>query len=161
VVPYEIAGKTSTQVQVLFQNQSSNTVAEPVTAVLPGIYTADSSGHGQGAIVNQDGTINSSSNPAPAGSIVFVYGTGEGQTDPGGVDGKPDGSPAPTPVAQPGMTATIGGMNAQVLYPGGVPGLVVGVLQVQIPTAAASGNAPLQLNIGGQSTQAGIAVAIK
>ena len=124
VVPYEIAGKASTQVQVMYQIQSSNSVAEPVAAVVPGIFTADSSGHGQGAIGNQDGTVNSSSNPAPAGSIVFVYGTGEGQTNPSGADGKPDVSPAPTPVAQPGMTATIGGMNAQVLYAGGVPGLV-------------------------------------
>jgi uncharacterized protein (TIGR03437 family) len=163
VVPYEVAGKASTQVQVVYQNQPSNTVAEPVTAVVPGIFTADSSGHGQGAIVNQDGTINSSSNPAPAGSIVFIYGTGEGQTNPAGVDGKPDGSPAPTPVAQPGMTATIGGMNAQVLYAGGVPGLVAGVLQVnaQIPAGTPSGSAPIQLSLGGQSTQAAVTVAIK
>jgi uncharacterized protein (TIGR03437 family) len=163
VVPYEVAGKTSTQIQVLYQSQTSNTVAEPVTAVLPGIFIADSSGHGQGAIVNQDGTINSSSNPAPAGSIVFIYGTGEGQTNPPGADGKPDGSPAPTPVAQPGMSATIGGTNAQVLYAGGVPGLVAGVLQVnvQIPAGAASGNAPIQLSLGGQTSQAAVTVAIK
>jgi uncharacterized protein (TIGR03437 family) len=163
VVPYEVAGKTSTQVQVVYQNQSSNTVAEPVTAVVPGIFTADSSGHGQGAIVNQDGTINSSSNPAAAGSIVFVDGTGEGQSSPTGIDGKPDSSPAPTPVAQPGTTATISGMSAQVLYAGGVPGLVPGVLQVnvQIPAGTPSGSAPIQRSLGGQSTQAAVTVAIK
>jgi uncharacterized protein (TIGR03437 family) len=163
VVPYEVAGKASTLVQVVYQTQSSNGVTEPVAAVVPGIFTADSSGHGQGAIVNQDGTINSSSNPAPAGSIVFIYGTGEGQTNPAGVDGKPDGSPAPTPSAQPGMTATIGGMNAPVLYAGGVPGLVAGVLQVnvQVPAGSPSGSLPIQLSLGGQNTQSAITIAIK
>jgi uncharacterized protein (TIGR03437 family) len=162
VVPYEVSG--STQVKVVYQGQSSNVVTVPVTAVLPGIFTADSSGHGQGAIVNQDGTINSPSNPAAAGSIVFLYGTGEGQTNPNGIDGKPGSSPAPTPVAQPAMTATIGGLNAMVLYAGGVPGLVAGVLQVnvQVPAGVASGNAvPIQLSLGGQNSQTGVTLAVK
>jgi uncharacterized protein (TIGR03437 family) len=162
VVPYEVAG--STQVHVVYQGQSSNVVRVPVTAVFPGIFTVDSSGHGQGAIVNQDGTVNSQTNPAPAGSIVFVYATGEGQTNPAGVDGKPGDSPAPLPVAQPGVTATIGGLNLPVLYAGGVPGLVAGVLQVnvQIPAGAPSGNAvPIQLSLGGRASQANVTLAIR
>jgi uncharacterized protein (TIGR03437 family) len=162
VVPYEVSG--STQVKVVYQGQSSNVVTVPVGAVLPGIFTADSSGHGQGAIVNQDGTINSPSNPAAAGSIVFLYGTGEGQTNPIGVDGEPGASPAPTPVAQPEMTATIGGLNATVQYAGGVPGLVAGVLQVnvQIPAGVSSGSAvPIQLSLGGQNSQTGVTLAVK
>ena len=162
VVPYEVAG--TTQVHVVYQGQSSNVVSIPVAAVFPGIFTADSSGHGQGAIVNQDGTVNSPGNPAAAGSIVFVYATGEGQTNPAGVDGKPGDSPAPLPVAQPGMSATIGGLNAPVLYAGGVPGLVAGVLQVnlQIPTGVQSGSAvPVQLTLGGHTSQTLVTLAIR
>ena len=36
---------------------------------------------------NQDGTINSPDHPAPRGSRVAIYGTGDGQTLPAGVDG--------------------------------------------------------------------------
>jgi uncharacterized protein (TIGR03437 family) len=160
-VPYEVIGKT--QVQVVYQGQGSNLVLIPVAAVMPAIFTAGASGHGQGSILNQDGTVNSASNPAAVGSYVSVYATGEGQTNPAGIDGKPAGSPAPRPVAQP-ITATVGGLPAQVQYAGGAPGLVAGALQanVQIPAGVTSGsNAPIVINIGGQSTQANVTVAIK
>jgi uncharacterized protein (TIGR03437 family) len=163
VVPYEIRGKSATQVQVAYQNLASNIVSMPVATTIPGIFTSDASGHGQGAIINQDGTMNSASNPAPVGSIVAVYATGEGQTNPDGVDGKPDDSPAPVPVAQP-VTATIGGAPATVQYAGGAPSLVAGVMQVnvQIPQGTPAGSAvPLVINVGAQSSQANVTLAIK
>ena len=113
--------------------------------------------------MNQDGTVNSAANPAAVGSYVFVYATGEGQTTPGGIDGKPGDAPAPTPIAQP-VTATVGGVNAQVQYAGGVPGLVAGVLQVNVllPSGVATGTSvPVVVNIGGQGTQAGVTLAVK
>jgi trimeric autotransporter adhesin len=132
-----------------------------VTA-MPGVFTLDSSGSGPGAIVNQDGTVNSATNPASAGSIVMIFATGEGQTNPDGADGKPDGFPAPTPIAQP-VTATIGGLNADVQYAGGVPGLVAGFLQVnvRVPSGAPASNAvPAILSIGGNSSQANVTLAV-
>jgi uncharacterized protein (TIGR03437 family) len=160
VVPYGVIGRT--QVQVVYQGQSSNPVLIPVATVMPGIFTADASAQGQGSILNQDGTVNSASNPAPVGSYVSVYATGEGLTSPAGIDGKPAGSPAPRPVVQP-ITATVGGLPAQVQYAGGAPGLVAGVLQanVQIPAGVLSGSSPIVINVGGQSTQANVTVAIK
>jgi len=163
VAPYEVSGKSSTQVQVIYQGQTSNVVAMPVTSVVPGIFTDDASGHGQAAVVNEDGTVNSASNPAVAGSIVFFYATGEGQTAPGGVDGQLDGSPAPAPVAQP-VTVTVGGISAPVRYAGGVPGLVAGVLQVnaQVPAGISTGNSvPIVLSIAGKSSQAGVTLAVR
>jgi len=163
VVPYAVAGKTSTQVQVAYQGQSSNPVTIPVAATQPGIFTSDASGYGQGAIVNQDGTLNSPSNPASVGSFVFVYATGEGQTNPPGIDGKPGDSPAPQPVAQP-VSATVGGVSTPVQYAGGVPGLVAGVLQVniKIPQGVAPGSAvPITIQVGGQNSQTGVTLAIK
>jgi uncharacterized protein (TIGR03437 family) len=160
VVPYSVAGKTSTQVKISYQGQSSNAVAITVTAVAPGVFTIDASGRGRGAIVNQNGAVNSTNNPASVGTYISVFATGEGQTSPGGVDGKPGDAPAPHPT-QPVM-ATIGGVNAPVQYAGGVTGLVAGVLQVNllVPSGIAPGdNVPLVLNIGGQTTQATVTVA--
>jgi uncharacterized protein (TIGR03437 family) len=112
--------------------------------------------------LNQDQTDNSQSNPALGGSIVSVYATGEGQTNPPGVDGKPDDTPAPTPILQP-VTATVGGMNAQIQYAGGVSGLVAGVLQVNVqipPGLAPSSSVPLVLSIGGKTSQSDVTVAV-
>lgn len=162
VVPYETFGKNSTQVQIEFQGQSSSTVSVPVVTAVPGIFTLNGSGSGPGAIVNQDGTVNSATNPAAAGSIVMIFATGEGQTTPDGTDGKPDGYPAPTPLAQP-VAATIGGLNTEVQYAGGVPGLVAGFLQVNVrlPAGVPAGSAvPVILSIGGKSSQANVTLAI-
>jgi uncharacterized protein (TIGR03437 family) len=76
VVPYAVSGNAATQLQVSYAGQKSNVVTIPVTTSVPGIFTANSSGSGQGAIVNQNGTVNSVLNPAAVGSFVFVYGTG-------------------------------------------------------------------------------------
>ncbi len=90
VVPYEVSGESSTQVQVSYQGHLSNSVAVPVAGAVPGVFTIDASGSGPGSIVNQNQTVNAANNPAAIGSIVSVYATGEGQTNPAGVDGMPD-----------------------------------------------------------------------
>jgi uncharacterized protein (TIGR03437 family) len=149
-------------VQVNYQGQLSNSVAEPVATVVPGVFTINVSGSGQGAIINQDGTVNSASNPAALGSTVSVYATGEGQTNPAGVDGSPDAPPLPQPVTQP-VTSTVGGAAATVTYAGGVSGLVAGLLQVnvQILQGISTGNAvPIVLIIGGTTSQANVTVAL-
>jgi uncharacterized protein (TIGR03437 family) len=40
----------------------------PVVPAEPGLFTADGTGKGQGAILNQDYSVNSASKPAAAGS---------------------------------------------------------------------------------------------
>jgi uncharacterized protein (TIGR03437 family) len=162
-VPYSVADKTATLVQTEYQGQATGAVSLPVAPVSLGLFTADSSGKGQGAIVNQDGSINSASNPAAAGSTVLVYGTGEGQTNPAGVDGRPGDAPAPQPTAQP-VTALVGGVAARVAYAGGVPGLLSGVIQfnVQIPQDSPAGSStPIVVSLGGQPSQTGVTVAVK
>src|SRR4029077_1893899 len=87
VVPYGVAGDN---VQVVGQYQSliTLTTSVPLTATAPAFFTADSSGKGQAAAVNQDNLSNSPSHPAPIASVITLYATGEGQTSPSGIDGK-------------------------------------------------------------------------
>src|SRR5262249_49723391 len=59
MVPYEVAGKSSTQVIAEYQGVQSAPVTIPVAAAAPGLFTSAQSGSGQAAIVNQDGSINS------------------------------------------------------------------------------------------------------
>jgi 6-phosphogluconolactonase len=163
VVPYEVSGNPSTELQISYQGQTSSAVTVPVAVAAPGIFTADSSGSGQGMIFNEDGTANAPGNAASGGSTVIVYATGEGQTIPSGVDGKP-GDPATPPVPVQMVTATVGGLDAPVVAAGGISGMPAGYLQVsvQIPPDVTMGDAvSIVLNVGGISSQANVTLAVQ
>ncbi len=102
----------------------------PLAAAAPGIFTLDGSGSGLAAALNQDGSVNSRSNPAERGSIVTFYATGLGMLDPLPPDGQvaPLRLPLPAPVLE--VKVRIGGQPAEVLYAGQAPGLVAGVIQI-------------------------------
>jgi uncharacterized protein (TIGR03437 family) len=166
IVPYELAGSRTASVQVVYNGVGSNVLNEPVVAAAPGIFTANAGGTGPGAILNEDGSANSEENPAAKGSVVMVYATGEGQTNPSGTTGSltvlaPAAPWTPAPV-QP-VAAWIGGQPAQVEFAGEAPGLVSGVLQlnVQIPENAASGELPIQISVGGVESQPGVTVFVR
>jgi uncharacterized protein (TIGR03437 family) len=143
VVPYEVAGKSSTVLQVTYQGKTTNSVSLPVAASSPGSF----------AITNQDGSVNSAANPSPANGVLVLYGTGEGQTSPPGVDGGVNTTTFPKPVLP--VSVTIGGQPAQLPYAAAAPGFIAGVLQVniQIP-AGVSGTVPLVLTVGSASSPA-------
>jgi uncharacterized protein (TIGR03437 family) len=94
VVPYEVAGADNIVVIVTFAGLASNKLTLKGAAAAPGIFTLNGSGSGSGAILTTAGCpggasqcVNSSSNPAPQGSTIVLYVTGEGQTMPAGVTG--------------------------------------------------------------------------
>ena len=163
IVPYEVSGHTQTSLQVEYQGIPSAAVVLPVTAAMPGIFTQNTSGSGQGAIVNQDGTINGPDHPAPRGSRVAIYGTGDGQTLPAGVDGIIVGSVADLRYTLLPVTASIGGQNANVSYTGSAGGQVAGMFQanVDVPTALTPGSVPVSLTIGTSTSQAGVTIAVQ
>ncbi len=162
IVPFELAGNAvSTQVQVSVQGIASSPVTEFLASSVPAIFTA-SGGSGQGAILNQDNSPNSSSNPAAKGSVLQVFITGAGQTNPAGVDGQLAGSTPSQPLGS--VTATIGGVPATVQYAGSSNGLVAGVTQVNIliPPGAPSGSAvPIVIQVGANPSPTGVTVAIR
>jgi uncharacterized protein (TIGR03437 family) len=163
VVPYGVAGRASTQVQAEYLGARSKALTVPIAAASFGIFTMDASGAGQGAILNQDASVNSAANPATPGSIVVIYATGEGQVSPRPVDGSITGSGA---LAKPlgKVTVWIAGAQAEVLYAGAAPGQVAGVLQVnaRIPGGIASGpGVPVMLAVGEFKSQAGVTLAVQ
>jgi uncharacterized protein (TIGR03437 family) len=161
VVPYGVAGKDRVQVQVEARAQKSNVLLAAVTPSAPGLFTLDASGTGQAAAVNQDNSLNSAANPAPRGSVVSLFAAGTGETAPPGTDGETAISPLPAPVLP--VSVQIAGHDAEILFAGSVPGLVAGILQVnvRIPGAAADGNGvSVVLRCGGAQSQPGVTLAI-
>jgi uncharacterized protein (TIGR03437 family) len=164
VVPYEVAGQSTVPLQVQYQGAGSNSAALNVAATSPAIFVISPQGQTpqQGAILNQDSSINGASNPAAAGSVIQIYATGEGVTSPGSTDGQlATGTTFPAPVAP--LSVTIGGQPASVAFAGTAPGGVAGFLQVNavVPGGAGTGSVPIMLTVGGASSPAGVTVALK
>jgi uncharacterized protein (TIGR03437 family) len=161
IVPNAVAGETKVTVQAQFQNDSTAAVSLPVTRTMPGLFTLDQSGHGQGAILNQDGTINGSDNPAPHGSIVVLFGTGQGLTTPDFPEDELASDPLPEPVDP--VTVTIAGRQAEILYAGAAPGLA-GVMQINVRLPRGidpSNSVPVSVKIGANSSQPGVTLSLR
>lgn len=165
IVPYSVSGRTETRVSVEYQGRRTAEVVVPVAAAAPAIFTLNAGGTGPGAILNQDSSVNSPTNPAARGSVIQIFATGGGQTDPPGVDGRV-AVPVfvPIPLQTEPVSVTIGGLPAAVQYAGAAPELVAGVMQVNavVPERAPSGSAvPVVLTVGGVSSPATVTVAIR
>jgi uncharacterized protein (TIGR03437 family) len=161
VVPYEVAGKATTQVVVEYKKVKGAAVGVPVVEAVPGLFSINSSGTGPGAFLNEDNSVNTAANPLERGKIAIFYGTGEGQTKPGGVSGLPATATYPKPVLP--VTVTIGGKSAEVLYAGAAPDMVAGVIQInaRVPADIAAGNTEVVIKVGNNASQAGVTLAVK
>jgi uncharacterized protein (TIGR03437 family) len=161
IVPYSVAGKKSTQVQVQFRGVLSNVLPLPVADSAPAIFTSAGS-DGQALMTNEDGSFNSVDNPASAGSMVVLYATGEGQTDPPGVDGQVPADVLPMPVLA--VSAQIGGEDAVIVSAGAAQGQPAGLLQVTVVVpddVSAADAVPVVLTVGLASSQVGVTMAVK
>jgi uncharacterized protein (TIGR03437 family) len=158
--PYEIAGKHSTQIQVTYNGQKSNPIRMPVSAAAPGILTANSSGTGQAAAVNLDGTLNGPALPVDRGGTVILFATGEGVTKPASVDGVVYVDTLPAPVLP--VVVTVGGQVAHVGYAGRAP-YTSGVMQlnVTVPQNISAGAAEVLLYVGSSISRPGVTISVR
>jgi len=68
-----------------------------MTPSLPGIFTQAGNGSGAAAALNQDGTLNSQTNPAAQDTVITLFGTGQGFL----AGAPPDGQVSNAPVSPP------------------------------------------------------------
>lgn len=162
IVPYEVAGRSQVVMQVQYQGGSSvgTTLLLPVAAAAPGLFTFNSTGTGPAAAVNQDGSLNGSSNPAAAGSYVTLYFTGGGQTNPAGVTGSISGSQLKWLVQN--VTVTVGGQPATVAFDGAAPTFIDGFLQLNIGVpSGVHGTVPVVVSVAGIASPATATLAVQ
>jgi uncharacterized protein (TIGR03118 family) len=159
IVPYEVSGSASADVVVTYKNNVSSKFTIPVAPTAPGLFTVNQTGSGAVIAINFDGTLNSATNTTPRGFPVLLYATGEGQTDPTGLNGAVTGQFIRAPFAP--VSLTIAGQPATVVYAGSAPGSVAGLMEVEaiVPTlpagvgAGTTGPVPIVLTVGAASSQ--------
>lgn len=143
MAPDNLTPDSLTQISVnVSGTQAAGAVAQVVSS-RPGIF-AVAGGTGQAAAINEDGSINSSSDPAARGSIIVLYGTGQGRN--------PDS-----------INLRIGGYPAELLYAGPAPGFA-GLMQInaRVPGGfAPAGILPITLTVGNVAAQDGITIAVR
>jgi uncharacterized protein (TIGR03437 family) len=123
-----------------------------INAVSPALFTVDSSGSGQIAALNQDGSVNNSTHPAKAGSYITLFGTGQGV-----VKGMPaDGHPTPASPLLPANSDLKVFINSDFVPQGDIefsglaPGLVgVWQINVKIPANVPPGDVPVFVDLEG------------
>ncbi|MDP8982520.1 MAG: putative Ig domain-containing protein [Acidobacteriota bacterium] len=162
IVPYAVAGRVTVNLVAEVQGVQSSPISLRVADSSPGIFVLNASG--QGAVLNQDFSVNSPGNLATQNSVISVFATGEGATTPTGVDGKIASDVQNLPQPRLPVTATVGGLPAKVTYAGAAPGLTAGVLQVnvQIPSGLSTDvKQALVIKVNGNPSQDGVYVAVR
>jgi uncharacterized protein (TIGR03437 family) len=142
LAPMDLTPNSITDIGIMVDGTKVADVPSQVVSAAPGIFTTGN-GTGQAAAVNQDGTLNSASNPAARGSIVSFYATGQGQ-------------------AAGAVSLKIGLYPAQLLYAGPAPGFP-GLMQInaQVPAGfLPPGIQPVVLAVGSATSQAGVTIAV-
>ena len=134
-----------------------------ISASAPSIFSLNGTGFGAGAVLNQDNSVNSPSNPAPRGSVIQIFATGGGDTTPllaPGQASPANGDPlVPVNVTPLVLIGTLSdqALNGpgELLFNGLAPGLV-GVWQInaRIPQNTTPGSqVPLSLYLLGSRAQ--------
>jgi uncharacterized protein (TIGR03437 family) len=170
LIPPDLTLNSSQQVLVLHGNNIGLPTPVLISATHPEVLTKDGSGLGQGSIYKISGgstaTLADVSNPVRPGDTVLIYCSGLGQTNANGIA-----------MNQP--TISICGLTAQMSYAGvadaksypsaGAPSLLGGTASAAgglyqivavVPAGVQNGQAVVLINSAGQTSQAGVTLAI-
>jgi uncharacterized protein (TIGR03437 family) len=183
VVPFGAVPQTFADVVVEYQGSRSPVVPIFVASSAPGLFTSDGSGGDAALVQNVDSvtgalSLNSPQNPAPAGGYIVAYVTGAGQTNPPSQDGviatSAGGMALPieagfsfgdaaTGVGSTDCASYPGCQPVEVVYAGPAPGIVAGVMQVnmRLPSPLASGTHQLGISAGGIWSQSAATISVR
>ena len=164
-VPWEIAGRLTSNVVVEYNGVPSAPITVRVDSVTPALFTLNSTGRDQIAAINQDGTVNgprtNDTRPAVQGSVVTLYATGLGVTSPSGITGSVSPTNQLLRITGP-ASVLVNGQNAVIEFIGAAPGLVTGVNQINVRLPLGiSGTVPILITINGFTSPAGTVLVIQ
>jgi len=153
VAPWSLIPGKSTEICVSYNDAKTNCLTLPVVQAAPAVFTLNGT---DAVALNQDGTLNSATNPAAPNSIVAVWATGLGSL----ASAPPDGSVLYLPLLDNTLIPTVeaisvtppfGGLTTvplDVKYAGSAPTFVAGVSQINFRVSPFSPSGAIYLNVG-------------
>jgi uncharacterized protein (TIGR03437 family) len=138
-VPMNAPESGAAELQVVRKSTGQILAGGPIqmNVASPGLFTAGGNGVGQLAAVNQDGSINSKERPAPRGSVITLFGTGQGVIPGAPADGEPAQGTISTPEKPRVIINTDFVPEEDVQFSGLAPGFVgLWQINVRIPMQA-------------------------
>jgi len=151
-MPVEATASTAT-LTVVSGGLSSLPITVNTGAIYPAIFTVNGAGTGLAAALNANYSPNSTTNPAPAGSVILLYVTGLGATNPPVSTGQAGATSAPLNQTAVIPTVMINSVAANVGFSGLAPGFVgLYQLNVTIPQGTPSGLTNVQVIAGGATS---------
>jgi N-acyl-D-amino-acid deacylase len=129
----------------------SNHLVRPAAATSPGLFSLSGNGRGFAAALNQNGTPNGASNPAPAGSVVSLFAAGLGAFDSLiQTDLAPS---APVPLREL-PRVSVAGQPAALLYAGTSPGSAAALAQINVRLpSSVTGRVPVAIEVPGAAAR--------
>ena len=139
IAPWSLNTTRNTQVCVTYGDVALQCVSWPTAGWTPGVFM--NYGKNFAVALNQDGSVNSATNPAASGSIVSVFANGLGSITPQQADGALINLPLPSNVFAATVQALVPDPNsprglgtievaAEVTYNGPAPFRVAGISQI-------------------------------
>ncbi|MFO0368028.1 MAG: serine hydrolase [Acidobacteriota bacterium] len=148
VVPFGLSGQSSTRLELEYNGIRGDPLTIPVTTAVPSFFTANASGVGPVAAV-----------VFPEVRIAVLYATGEGLLSPLPLDGEIMLDPLPRPALP--VKVWLANREVPILYAGPAPGLVAGLLQINIQIPADlpdQSPLPVVLEAGSTRSPAGVSL---
>lgn len=156
-LPFELADTGTATLTVTSGGQTSSQVTVTLRTTSPGIFSINSQGNGDGAILHADNTLVTPANPARAGETVVIFCTGLGATDPAVASGRAASGERTTNLP----TVTFGGVNARVDFAGLAPGFV-GLYQVNaVVPSGVTGRAAVVITTAGNASRADVTLPVQ
>ena len=161
LMPANVPGAGVALVSVRYRQAEGEALSVALLAVNPGVFTFPLTT--RAIVLNHDGLLNHPSRPAPRGTFVSIFGTGQGPVEPPLATGELAGGGDRLSVALEPARVRIGGATAPVTFTGMAPGFA-GLFQVNalVPVNAPAGEAvSLELEISGVTAQDGVTIAVE
>ncbi|HYP08299.1 MAG TPA: SBBP repeat-containing protein [Bryobacteraceae bacterium] len=128
IVPFSARAGERLTVSVRRAAVETGRAVVAVTEMQPEVFKAST---GRAAALNEDGSVNAESNPAKAGSVVAVWGTGISGWPADTLEGSINAA-SPLRYLSVRTSTGSGDDGSQVLFAGAAPGLPAGVFQVNV-----------------------------
>jgi len=160
-VPWELKGQKSAQVKVTIDQSFgaaiySNVVTASLADYTPAFFT--NSGTVADALDTSFHVV-TSTNAAVREQFISLFANGLGPVNNTPADGAPAIGTSSTTTTP--CTVSIGGQPATVQFCGLAPGFVVYQVNVQVPAGIGTGNQPITISIGGQTSPTGVVIPVQ